>query len=118
MPPIALVLQLLQVLATALLLVQFAHVLRLALGQLQLGHGVLVLEAHRRLVVDVDVALHVAARRFCCGTEDGRNFGGWYGVSMWCEHWHVNRARVSFPCLQNRWFYVCSMINTMLNNNC
>lgn len=70
MPTIAHVLQLLQVFATALFLVQFFHLFGLAIGQLGFGHGVLVLEPNGRLVVNVDVTFNIAPCWFCacaCG---------------------------------------------------
>uniref|UniRef100_A0A2M4D4X6 Uncharacterized protein n=1 Tax=Anopheles darlingi TaxID=43151 RepID=A0A2M4D4X6_ANODA len=58
------VLQLINVLATTLLLVYTAHMLRLAVCQLIIRYRFFVLKPDRCFVVDVDIALYVTTWRF------------------------------------------------------
>ena len=64
-PPAVHVLQFLQILPPALLLVYPAHSLRLPSRQLLFGQRLLGLGAHRTPVVNRHFRLHVAMRRFC-----------------------------------------------------
>lgn len=59
------VVQLLKVLATALLLVDAPHVLRAATCELLLAQRLLRLCTHRRAIVNRHLTLHITPRRFC-----------------------------------------------------
>lgn len=66
------VVQLLEILATALLLVDAPHIFRASARELLLAQRLLRLCTHRRTIVNRHLTLHITPRRFCVKQETGR----------------------------------------------